>query len=321
MSKIEQLEREAEAFETSGDLHAALDRWRQMARLDLSRYHLVNQGRLALALGLLAEAENALQAAVERAPEHAEAYFRLGLLYRRKPDLEAALRSYRRGLALEERPSARLLLANTERALGMIAEARDNFEKVIALEPDNDEAWFGLGLTYPRADRERAISCFRKAIELDPKAAPQHRELGLCLWAERRYEEAEWSLLTALELEPSHPWTHDYLGHVHWAQGRIEEAEADFQRAIDLWPERAFYHCELAEFYERTGRTAEAETAFVAGLTAESNDPHANLKYGEFLLHQGKQAKAVTYLRRAAAAAPTDQRPRRILRELGLEAE
>jgi tetratricopeptide (TPR) repeat protein len=321
MSNIEELERDAESFEQAGQLEASLECWRQLASVERSRYHLVNRGRVALKLGLLDEAEGALQAAVEVTPTHAEAYFRLGLLYLRKPDLPAAVRSYRQGLALEENPAARLLLATAEDDLGLSAEARDNFERVIAVEPDNDEAWFGLGLSLRFDDHERAISCFRKAIELDPQRSAAHRELGFRLWRKGLLEEAEQSLRTAVELDPSDAWAHSYLGRVYDSRQSFDDAEREFLRAADAWPERSFFHCELGELYEKTGRVAEAESAFLTALSRESHDPHGNLKFGDFLRRQGKLEKAVAYLRRAAAADPRDERPGKILQAMGQKTE
>ena len=319
MASIEQLEHEAESLEQSGDLEAALQCWRQLAILKRNRYHLVNQGRVALELGLLNEAEAALQAAVQAAPTHAEAYFRLGLLYRRKPDLAAALQSYRTGLEFEDDPVSRLLLAVTEDDLGFSTEARANFERVLAVEPGNDEAWFGLGLSLRFEDHERAMSCFRRAIEIDPRCSAAHRELGFRLWRKELLEEAEQSLKTAIELDPSDAWAHSYLGRVYVSLQRFDDAEREFLRAADAWPERSFFHCELGELYERTGRMREAETAFLTALSRESHDAHGNLKFGEFLRRQGRLEKAAAYLRRAVAADPTDDRPRKMLRDMGLD--
>jgi len=302
MSNLEQLERDAESLERMGELEAALECWRRLTNSNPSRYFLVNQGRLALKLGLLEEAEGVLLSAVAASPTDAEAYFRLGLLYLRKPDLPAAIDNYRRGLEFEESPAARLLLATAEDDAGFSREARENFEKVIAIEPDNDEAWFGLGLSLRFDDSERAENCFRKAIELEPRLSAAHRELGFRLWSKGLLEEAEQSLKTAVALDSSDAWAHSYLGRVFVSLQRFTDAEREFLCAVDAWPERAYFYCELAEIYEITGRIDDAETAFLTALSRESDGSHSNLKFGRFLIRQGQPERAAPYLREAAAA-------------------
>jgi tetratricopeptide (TPR) repeat protein len=93
-----------------------------------------------LKLGYLDEAETALREAMEVAPERADAYFKLGLVYQRKRDLATASVTCEEGLALEDDPAGRIFLANVQDALGQPARARINFEKAIAAEPENEES-------------------------------------------------------------------------------------------------------------------------------------------------------------------------------------
>ncbi len=49
---------------------------------------------------------------------------------------------------------------------------------------------------------DEAIACYQKAIELDPKDAIAHNNLGLALQAKDQRDEAIASYMKAIELDP-----------------------------------------------------------------------------------------------------------------------
>ena len=61
-------------------------------------------------------------------------------------------------------------------------EAIQQFRRVIDLDPKFAQAHYNLGnALYAKQQRDEAILEFRKAIELDPKQAEAHCNLGLAL--------------------------------------------------------------------------------------------------------------------------------------------
>ena len=61
------------------------------------------------------------------------------------------------------------------------AKAQAAFAKAAALEPENPEHVFMLGVTQAYSDPAKATATMRKAIELDPKNAGYRFELGRLL--------------------------------------------------------------------------------------------------------------------------------------------
>ena len=59
---------------------------------------------------------------------------------------------------------------------------------------------------------DEAIPILRTAIELDPKNANAHSNLGLALNQKGQYGEAIPILRTAIELDPKHAIAHNNLG-------------------------------------------------------------------------------------------------------------
>ena len=64
---------------------------------------------------------------------------------------------------------------------------------------------------------EEAIPILRKAIELDPKHANAHNNLGWALNGKGQYDEAIPILRKTIELDPKHAYAHSNLGW-RWAR-------------------------------------------------------------------------------------------------------
>jgi tetratricopeptide (TPR) repeat protein len=137
--------------------------------------------------GLLDEAIACFREAVRLKPDYKEAYTALG---------SALLRHYRQGGS----KNVRLLDAS-------IAAYRE----VVRLRKDDPIAHNSLGAVISSASgREgEAIACFQKAIELDPKYAIAHDNLGICLARQQKLEEAVACLRKAIELDPK--WAKAHL--------------------------------------------------------------------------------------------------------------
>ena len=84
----------------------------------------------------------------------------------------------------------------------------------------------------PRAkgQLDEAIACYKKAIELDPKDARAHYNLGIALAAKGQVDEAIAYYKKAIELDPKYAEAHCNLGHALAIQGRFAESLEAFKR-------------------------------------------------------------------------------------------
>jgi len=114
-----------------------------------------------------------------------------------------------------------------------LERAKEQFELAISLEPKNAAAHSGLADTTreigwyyhsgPRTTWEQAARRLTtRAIELDPNLAEAHASLGLLLWDDLEYSEAEKEFKIALSLNPSYS-----LGHFWYAALLEDQARAD----------------------------------------------------------------------------------------------
>ena len=85
---------------------------------------------------------------------------------------------------------------------------------------------------------------FERALALDPASADAHYMLGWLREQDKDLAAAETEYVAALALAPSRAEIHDRLGFVRGEQGRTDEALAGFRKAVQLDPKLfdARYH-------------------------------------------------------------------------------
>jgi serine/threonine protein kinase/Tfp pilus assembly protein PilF len=184
-------------------------------------------------------------------------------------------------------------------------------------------------LAYHRGEWKRAENLFRAGSQgLDPSEQPEDwalavHNLGVTLYSQDRFAEAETELLRALEVRERYlPADHPHLARSYSALGAIYDAQGQTQRAADLF-ERALEHRErtlgprhahvalsltnLAQAYRALGRWDEAEAALIRALEIQEaaiGPEHPDLAeplttLGLLLIARGELERAESPLRRA----------------------
>ena len=137
----------------------------------------------------------------------------------------------------------------------LVAEEKDAarsvvyFENWLKRQPDDPEAFFGLGLAQKRmGGLDRAIESFSKAASLAPQDGEILRELGGAYLLKGYLPEAQKSLEGARALSPSDAMTFFYLGRVYSEQKSVNEALQSFLRAKELNSNlpQIYYHLGMA---------------------------------------------------------------------------
>ncbi len=167
--------------------------------------------------------------------------------------------------------------------------AVEAYELIVGKQPDNFECWNNLGNARAGlGEHEQAVTALRRAIEIDPNAAPARLNLASALEALDRLEETEAELIRATEEFPdeSQPPYRLYifykarlkqeealaalleasgrdpdsadiwlkLGIEHGVLRQIEQAERAYRRAIELDPTAVDAYLGLAIQYEHSNR-------------------------------------------------------------------
>jgi Flp pilus assembly protein TadD len=179
---------------------------RPVDELWVAAIYLNNLGAEALQEGRLEEAERHLEHAVALAPDFVNSYSNLGVVRRRRGDLDGAFRAYRQSLELEPgQPAVLTNLASLYLLLGRTAEAR---AAMAAAKNRGQPAYMQL----IRGDFELRDGNLRQA--------------------RRRYKQAA-------RRSPGLPDVHLALARADRALGRPKRARREAARALELDPENA----------------------------------------------------------------------------------
>jgi tetratricopeptide (TPR) repeat protein len=120
-------------------------------------------------------------------------------------------------------------------------------------------------------DFDRAVTLFRKCIQLDPENDGACNYLGF-MWADKgvHLEEALDLIQKAVKLDPNNGAYIDSLGWVLFKLGCADEARVQLQRAVTLTKDDATVYGHLADVLLKLGKT---EEALLALRRAKELDP------------------------------------------------
>jgi tetratricopeptide (TPR) repeat protein len=108
-------------------------------------------------------------------------------------------------------------------------------EKVVALDPDDVDAIYALGLAYEKnREFELAHKCYRKVARLAEDHAKAHFRCGLLLMRRKAFDRAIEAFNRALEHEPKSAELNFRLGQAHDRQQEHEKAIEFFSKAVEI---------------------------------------------------------------------------------------
>jgi tetratricopeptide (TPR) repeat protein len=154
-------------------------------------------------------------------------------------------------------PVARTSPAADEKTSADVAEL---FSRGVALEED------------PR-NQVQAIATYERVLELDPRHAAAHINLGTLYYNRQDYKAAEEHYRTAIELDTRYALAHFDLGNVLDETGRVAEAIQTYQTALQLAPTYADAHYNLALAYEKIKEPRKALKHWQAYVKLDSTGP------------------------------------------------
>jgi tetratricopeptide (TPR) repeat protein len=226
-------QRLGDALERIGALDAAVDAYRRALAVRPEFRTAANSLILTLVkAGRGAEAVERARAQVAAAPADPDTHFTLGLALAEQ-DVDEALKTLRRAVELAPRHAlARYNLALVLKRADRIAEALEQLQTAIAIEP-RPEAQYTMGVMHwHQGDFDRAVAALRAAVAAEPRYVDAHYTLGTVLKGRGDLRDASASLRQAIALKPELWGAHYTLGQVlqqlgdrRGAAKHLEEAE------------------------------------------------------------------------------------------------
>ena len=210
-----------------------------------------------------------------------------------KNDYEAAIPPLQKFIA--EKPDvafAHFQLAYAYTALKRPDDARQEYERSIALDPKMPEAQLNLGVLLLERQPAAAVAALRRAVELLPSESRPRYLLGLAQERSGDFSGAAESFAGATRLDPKDLDSLTRLGQVLLRLGKSADAEGKFRAALELQPNSPEALQGLAQSLDQQ-KKPQAVDAYRNYLVAEPDDKAARLRLVHLLVEQQKYDEAV----------------------------
>ena len=184
---------------------------------------------------------------------------------------------------------------------GHLDEAETEMRKQIQQHP-SVEGYNLLGIIESdRQDFPDAVAAFHQALQLSPKSAQTHNNLGNVYVAQKKLDLAEKEFRTALRLEPANRDANYNLGVLLMAQGAPAEAIAHFER---VRPANLETSLNLVRAYLESKRAADALRMAGELSQQHKSDVKVHFSLGVLLASEGQYKPAQLELEKADALHP-----------------
>lgn len=159
----------------------------------------------------------------------------------------------------------RLALRGLDYASGRVVPTAEAAELVSGVDARlaEQELARGRGMT-ARNETLDSVAAHTRAVLLAPDEARMYEGLGLALYTNRLYRQAEAAFRTGLDLEPSSASLHYWMGDVSWRLDERERAVAELEEALRLDPRHGAAYVRLASLRYYLGDDAGAWRALHA---------------------------------------------------------
>ena len=172
------------------------------------------------------------------------------------PEFDPAVQTLRTALNLSAtQPDASEQMIHIGRALGLVQEwdlAVAAFEKAIALNAENAEAWAWLGEAKQQSAQSDAenigLAELNQAVLLDHESVTVRALRGLYWRRQEKYPQMLAEYLLAAEYDPTNPAWQAEIGNAYIKRGDLVSALAAYQHATELAPDDPTYWRLLAVF-------------------------------------------------------------------------
>ena len=212
--------------------------------------------------GDMAAAERMFRAAKAKAPESAEVFNNLGLIYAHQDAHDEAIAAYEAALELEPGiAAAEHNLGLSLQAIEAYDEAVEHYQTALALGEPQTTTLVNMAIAfYAAGESSKAADAAREALLLDESLAPAHTVLGAVALESRQPEDALTDLYRAITLDDGYGQAYFFLGLAYRSLGQPAEAIAAFERALAVADDeemRIRVRNHLRELYDevRPGRT------------------------------------------------------------------
>jgi tetratricopeptide (TPR) repeat protein len=229
-----------------------------------------------------------------------------------KQDFESAAQNYQDYLA--KKPDDAIVhydLGYVYFALNRPSDAKQEYQRALALDPKMAAAYLNLGAVLLATDPAGAVDPLQKAADLAPQDAHTKWVLGTALEKSGQLPAAVEQYRAARQLDDADCKIRLSLAHALFAANQPAEAETEYRAALSLPgtpAEIGQAHRGLEETLLAEKKFPEASGELALYLASHPNDPSARVDHASMLFDAGKLDESLDELDRASKLAPDDLR-------------
>ena len=205
----------------------------------------------------------------------------------------------------------RALLADLYTLMGDEDLAVEQYEKIIAVQPENERVRLLLATILIRKRRfSEALRHLDILLERNPALTIAHYYRGRINLERRRYDEAESAYLAALRLDRTlEPALFD-LGTLYQISGRSVDAVEAYENLLKLYPDNTSVRERLLNLYFKLGFTEKANRQMEEIRKHTKPGEPGRQVLGLIYLKQGKLDRSIEELKLIVTAWPDDDKTR-----------
>jgi len=187
-----------------------------------------------------------------------------------------------------------LLHADLLSESGKGAQAIERLQKMLEGSDEDAKIYSAMIQVYQREKRfNEAEKTLLAAEKFFKNKEGYHFMLGSMYERQKEYDKAEKTFQKVIDLNPKHAPALNYLGYMLADRGvRLEESLDLIKKAVDLDPNNGAYLDSLGWAYFKLNRVDEAETYLKKALERVRKDPTIHEHLGDVYYHKGQYADA-----------------------------
>lgn len=303
--------------QAKGDTNAALDSVSRALKIDAGNVPALHlKADLLIAKSRWGEAEEALNAVLEKHPVEARAHYGIGRVQMGQDKQEAAIESYQR--ACEYFPNygaAHYALAGAYRRLGDKNQASRHiraYELYRGIDaPIDDPLWekvadLNMGpqvhmrraITFEaKGDLANAAAANEKALELDPTLVQAHVNLVSLYGRLRKIAKAEAHFREGLAQNPNRDDLYYNHGVLMFRENRVRDAKIAFERALAINPYNGQAQTNVGYILQTEGRLRESKAMLEKAVQNSPNSRLAHFHLARLLIHFNQVPDGIQHLK------------------------
>ncbi|MGQ9609409.1 MAG: tetratricopeptide repeat protein [bacterium] len=243
-------------------------------------------------------------------PKTADDFYKIGLFYLANKKPQEARENFRKVLKIDPKHVFAMVgLTASAFNLGDIETAEEFAEKAIQTQPNSPEVRNAIGEIWlmdaknPKYQKE-AEAKFKEAASLNPNFIPARINLARLYVRMKKNDEAVREYKTAVSIQPKNPLIRQELVSFYLNSGSIDNALEEAKKVLELDPKNPVYHNALGEIYLHKNLLDEAMREFQEAIRLEPKYAPGYKNIGSIYFIKGSPDKAITEINKSLSYVP-----------------